>query len=159
VHSADAIPDLTPAIMAAIGHERAPVSRVALIARWALGIVAVLKLFLDAQQLLTGQVIFHAPRELISFDIALAVGFLSAAWRPVRAYGMLPLVAALVILLVTTPGLHPPVASGGYSGLLSESTHILQLAGFGFVWVLARTTPRPVGSAMLPRRRLIRGAH
>ena len=39
----------------------------------------------------------HVARELGSFDVALAVGLLVAAWQPARAWGLLPVAAALAV--------------------------------------------------------------
>ncbi|MFP5375805.1 MAG: zf-HC2 domain-containing protein, partial [Acidimicrobiia bacterium] len=78
--------------------------------RWrcALALVAVVQLALAAPSLLSGEgagAPVHAAHELGSWDVALAVGFLFAAWRPARAWGMLPLVTALVACVVVTAGL------------------------------------------------------
>ena len=42
----------------------------------------------------------HTARHIGSFDVALGVGFLYAAWKPSRIPGLLPVVAALVVCLV-----------------------------------------------------------
>ena len=42
----------------------------------------------------------HAARHIGSFDVALGVGFLYAAWKPSRIPGLLPVVVALVACLV-----------------------------------------------------------
>ena len=78
------------------------------------------------------------------FDFALAVGFLFVGWRPVRAYGMLPLVAALVGCLGITTAVD---LARGTASLLGESAHLLDLMGLASVWELARTEgpPRPEG--------------
>jgi predicted anti-sigma-YlaC factor YlaD len=86
----------------------------------------------------------HIAREVGSFDFALAVGFLFVGWRPVRAYGMLPLVAALVACLAVTTTVD---LARGTATLLGESAHLLDLMGLASVWELARADgpPRPLG--------------
>ena len=67
-------------------------------ARWALFVVALTQLVLAAPALLLGEdagATVHVARELGSFDVALAVGLLVAAWQPARAWGLLPVIAAL----------------------------------------------------------------
>jgi hypothetical protein len=57
-----------------------------------------------------------------------------AAARPARAWGMLPLVAALVACLLATSVLDVSARNAGFG----ETTHALELAGLGFLWLLAR---------------------
>ena len=140
--SADPIPDLTPAILAAIGEERAaerarhwdPASL-----RVALGSLAIVQLFFSAPALLgiDPQGPVHVAREVGSFDMALAVGFLFAAWRPVRAWGLLPLVAALVACLALTSVID---LMQGRAAALSEAVHLLDVLGLWLLWQLGRVT-------------------
>lgn len=117
--------------------------------RWraALAFVAVVQLALAVpSHLLGGEAgaSVHLAHELGSWDVALAVGFLFAAWRPARAWGMLPLVAALVTCLVVTTGID---ISQGHARLADEATHALEVVGLGLLWRLARRPPparRPV---------------
>jgi predicted anti-sigma-YlaC factor YlaD len=137
--SADPIPDLTPAILSAIGEERAarrapqwdPASL-----RVALGCLAIVQLFLSAPSLVgLGQGPVHVAREVGSFDLALAVGFLFAAWRPVRAWGLVPLVAALVACLALTSVID---LAQGRAAALSEAVHLLDVLGLWLLWQLGR---------------------
>ena len=139
VNSADAIPDLTPGILAAIGQERAPAWRGVGALRVALGVVALFTIFLNAQDLFFADYIGHTTRELSSFELALGVGFLSAAWRPVRAFGMVPLVGAFMLLLVAS------TASNGesFSDMLTEGVHALQVAGAVLITLLSRAVAQP----------------
>ena len=73
----------------------------------------------------------HIAREVGSFDFALAVGFLFVGWRPARAYGMLPLVAALVACLGITTAVD---LARGTASFLGESAHLLDLFGLASVW-------------------------
>jgi hypothetical protein len=78
----------------------------------------------------------HIAREIGSFDFALAVGFFFVGWRPARAYGMLPLVAAVVGCLAITTGVD---LARGTATLLNESAHLLDVLGLAAVWELARS--------------------
>jgi predicted anti-sigma-YlaC factor YlaD len=76
-------------------------------------------------------------REVGSFDMALAVGFLFAAWRPVRAWGLLPLVAALVACLALTSVID---LTEGKAAAFSESVHLLDVLGLWLLWQLGRVS-------------------
>jgi predicted anti-sigma-YlaC factor YlaD len=65
---------------------------------------------------------------------ALAVGLVYAAWRPVRAFGLLPITGALAACMVVTAALD---LAGGRAGALGEAHHVLDLAGLVLLWVLA----------------------
>ena len=96
---AEPVPDLTAVVMAtnplAVRDHRREA------ARWSLVVVAAAQLVVALPELLTGTdgSSVHATRELGSWSVALAVGFLIAAWQPARARGMLPLGAALAGVL------------------------------------------------------------
>lgn len=141
VTPAEAMPDHTEAILAAAtargllspdpGSSRF---------RWRVGLalVAVLQLVLAGPSLLFGEgagAPVHVAHELGSWDVALAVGFLFAAWRPARAWGMLPLVTALVACLVVTTGVD---LAEGHAELAREAVHALEVVGLGVLWGLAR---------------------
>jgi predicted anti-sigma-YlaC factor YlaD len=142
VASAEAAPDLSPTIMAAINAERAGRSR-----RFDLIALAVVQMALALPVLLFGReagASVHIAREIGSFDFALAVGFLFVGWRPVRAYGMLPLVAALVACLGVTTAVD---LVRGTATAINESAHLLDLFGLAAVWELARVEGRYPGSS------------
>src|SRR5207237_1567897 len=112
---------LKPPIRPAITRERAAKSRrfdpEAL--RGGLIDLAVVQMLLALPGLLLGRdagAPVHIAREVGSFDFALAVGFLCVGWRPARAYGMLPLVAALVACLGITTALHPARGPATFHG-------------------------------------------
>ncbi len=142
---AEAIPDLTAGILAAA---RPAPQRPARGARWALGLVGALQLVLAVPVLLLGAdgAPVHVARELGSLDLALAVGFLLAAWRPQRAWGMFPLVAVLVASLAVTAGVD---LAEGHAAASRELVHALDLAGLVLLWLVARW-PR---LAVFPRMR------
>lgn len=140
VAATEPTPDLAPAIMAAINTERVGATRrldpQAL--RVGLIVLAVVQMLLALPVLLFGReagASVHIARELGSFDFALAVGFLFVGWRPIRAYGMLPLVAAVVACLSITTGID---LVRGTATLLDESAHLLALFGLAGVWELSR---------------------
>ena|SRR5256885_383358 len=135
------MPDLTPRIVAAAEEGRAvrpfresPV-RVALVG------VALVQLAFAVPTLLFGNdegAPVHIAHEVGAWDLALAIGFLFAAWRPLRAVGMLPFVAALSAGLMLTAVVD--IANGKTPALL-EVTHVLELVGTALLWML--TSPRP----------------
>jgi predicted anti-sigma-YlaC factor YlaD len=140
-------PDRAAAILAAVGADRAEAQReetAALLFPWRAGLAAVglLQLLLAVPALLgtTNGVTEHLSREMGSFDVALGVGFVFAAWRPARAWGMLPLVATLAACLVVTTLVD---LQQGQAGALAESTHLLDLIGLGLLWALAYSYRRP----------------
>lgn len=86
----------------------------------------------------------HTGRELGSWDAALAVGMVFAAWRPARAQGMLPLLGAVAALLLVTTGID--VAQGRVP-VAHEAQHVLTLLGLGLVWVAGRRSQPSAGAA------------
>ena len=141
VGSADVIPDLTSEILIAIGREPTPSRLDPTALRWGLAAVAGVQLVIALSTMFFGAngVTGHLTREVGSFDLALAVGFLFAAWRPARAYGMLPLVGALVACLAVTTAVD---VTEGRAGAGAEATHLLDLVGLAFLWLVTRT-PAP----------------
>lgn len=148
VATSETPPDLTPSIMAAINSERVSKARrfdpQAL--RGGLIALAVVQMLLALPVLLLGRdsgAPVHIAREVGSFDFALAVGFFFVGWRPVRAYGMLPLVAALVGCLAISTGVD---LVRGTATLFNESAHLLDLMGLAAVWGLSRAERYPGSS-------------
>jgi len=150
VREAEQVPDLTARILAT--GTPGPMARRAVLAepvstaRWALFVVALTQLVLAAPALLLGEdsgATVHVARELGSFDVALAVGLLVAAWQPARAWGLLPVVTALALVLGGTGVLD--IVRGSTSSL-GEAHHLLDLAGVALLWWVARqpetTIPR-----------------
>jgi predicted anti-sigma-YlaC factor YlaD len=148
VATSETPPDMTPTIMAAINAERVSKAprfdpqalRAGLIA------LAVVQMLLALPVLLLGRdsgAPVHIAREVGSFDFALAVGFFFVGWRPARAYGMLPLVAALVGCLAVATGVD---LVRGTATLLNESAHLLDLMGLAAVWGLSRAEGYPGSS-------------
>ena len=84
----------------------------------------------------------HHARHLGAFGVALAIGFAYAAWRPHRAFGMLPFTAALVGTMLVA--LVADVVGSGRSAV-SEIVHVTELVGLVLLWIIA-------GSPGLPHR-------
>ncbi|MET0728649.1 MAG: zf-HC2 domain-containing protein [Acidimicrobiales bacterium] len=165
VRAAEPVPDLTAAILAAaptarpsagLEHappavRRSPLAQPVSTWRWALLVVALTQLVLAAPAVLAGDggsASEHAARELGSFDVALAVGLLVAAWQPARAWGLLPLAGALSLVLGTTAVVD---LVDGSASTVGEAHHLLDLAGVAFLWLVARearaSKPTRTGSA------------
>lgn len=152
VRAAEAIPDLTAPILAAVPAQQrqrqAPVERISTV-RWALFVVGLTQLLLAAPALLLGEdagATVHVARELGSFDVALAVGFLVAAWQPARAWGLLPVAAALGLVMALTAGVD---IISGTATTVGEAHHLLDVAGLGLLWAVARES---IAQATSPRR-------
>ena len=140
VREAEMVPDLSAAILgtAPAPVRRSPLGEVISPARWALFVVALTQLVLAAPALLLGEdagATVHVARELGSFDVALAVGLLVAAWQPARAWGLLPVIAALGLVMAGTAVVD--VVRGTASGF-GEAHHVLDLAGLVLLWLVAR---------------------
>jgi predicted anti-sigma-YlaC factor YlaD len=140
VAPADAVPDLTEPLLvayrASVAGARPAAAGRGL--RWALAFVALAQLAIAVPSLIFGNdagAPIHVAHELGSWDIALAVGFLYAARRPVRASGLLPLVGTLVALLLVTSALD---LLGGRTATIAELPHALAAVGFCLLAALAR---------------------
>jgi predicted anti-sigma-YlaC factor YlaD len=95
----------------------------------------------------------HVAHEMGSFDVALAVGFLVAAWRPARAHGMRTLVGAAALLLVATAVLDLVL---GRTTASDEAPHLLAVAGWLLLHRLAELTPTGEEERALPFPVLLR---
>lgn len=143
VRAADPVPDLAADILARV-HPTRPGK-----GDWVrnlLAVVGLTQLVLALPALVLGDestAPVHTARHLGAMTVALAIGFLYCAWRPERAYGMVPVAAAMAAALVATAFLD---VVRGDTPAVGESTHLLEMAGFALVWALA-------GTPGLPRRR------
>jgi predicted anti-sigma-YlaC factor YlaD len=152
---APAIPDLTPGILSAIGAESHGTDSVRdgaahaepdtnLPLRWILVAIALAQIAVAIPALVFGSdagLPVHAARHIGSFDVALGVGFLYAAWKPSRIPGLLPVVAALVACLVGSSFLD---VAAGSTRALGEAQHVLDFVGLAVVWLLSRPADRRV---------------
>ena len=152
VREAERVPDLSARIVAAFApaatseRRRSPLAELISAPRWALFVVALTQLLLAAPGLLLGEdpgATVHVARELGAFDVALAVGFLVAAFQPARAWGLLPVAAALALVMGGTAAVD---LLSGRASTLGEAHHLLDLAGVALLWVVAREPlARPLG--------------
>ncbi len=62
------------------------------------------------------------------------LGYVNVAWRPVGAFGLLPVAAALAVTMGFTAVLDLAQGRAGGSG---ESTHLLDVAALVLLWLLA----------------------
>jgi predicted anti-sigma-YlaC factor YlaD len=76
----------------------------------------------------------HQARHLGAFGAALAIGFAFAAWKPHRAFGLLPFTAALVA--TTAIGVVADIA-GGERTPVAELVHVSEIVGLALLWVIA----------------------
>lgn len=145
------VPDLTDPIMAAIAADpvaRATRSRLESradayarrqILRVAVAVAAAVQFALAVPMLvgvfLGTEMGTHAGREMASFDAAVAVGFLLAAWRPSRARAYMPVAIVLSGCLAVTSGVD---VIRGVTALPHEVGHLVTLVQAGLLWALSR---------------------
>jgi len=141
VQPAPIIPDLSAAILERT-QPRTVRERV-LGLRICIALVAIVHLATAAPMLLLGNeagASVHAARHAGAFGVALAVGLLTAAWNPARAAGLLPVAAALGGCVLGGAILD---VAAGRTGVLSESSHAIELVGLAALWVLHRAIRPP----------------
>lgn len=146
VRPAEAVPDLTAAVMAATADQLPDPRRRPAVDWVRYGVLAVglsqLLLSLPLMVLgLEGDTPLHTARELGAFGVALSVGMLFVAWQPRRASGLFPVALALCAGVLATA-----VADviSGRSPVLGEAPHLLELVGVVLLWRLTRTVdPAP----------------
>jgi len=134
VRPAEAVPDLVGTVTSRVRPAR--LGRGGWL-RPALAWVAVVMLVQSLPALLYGEVAgtsTHLARHLGAFGAALAIGFAFAAWKPHRAFGLLPFTAALVA--TTTLSIVADVASGARTPL-AELIHVTELVGLTLLWMIA----------------------
>ncbi len=74
----------------------------------------------------------HLARHQNAFSMALGVTFLFVAWRPDRAYGMVPVAAVFAIAVA---GATIDLINGA-STIERESIHLVEILGLVLVWIL-----------------------
>jgi predicted anti-sigma-YlaC factor YlaD len=139
VRVAEPVPDIATPVLARVHPPRTGRGQWV---RIALAIVAASELVLAAPGLVLGDgaAAVHDARHLGSFGVAVSIGLLYVAWRPARAFGILPIVTALALTMLvsaTIDVIHGRVTSIG------EAHHVLEFTGLVLVWMLAgRPAPR-----------------
>jgi hypothetical protein len=133
VQPAVAVPDQTGAIVAR-AHPPNP-GRGDWI-RTALVVVALTELVLAVPALLGHDpgASVHLSRHIGALSAALALGYLYVAWRPVRAFGLLPAAGSVAMTMGFTAALD---LSQGRAGAAGESTHLLDVTALLLLWLLA----------------------
>jgi predicted anti-sigma-YlaC factor YlaD len=121
---------------------------------YALLVVGLTELTLALPALILGEdagAPIHVARHVGSMSVALAVGLVYAAWRPVRAFGLLPVAGALAACMVVTAVLD---LADGRVAPLGEAHHVLDVAGLLLLWLLSGA-PRPHGLRSRVRARRV----
>lgn len=89
----------------------------------------------------------HIARHVGASAVALAVGVMYAALRPHRAYGLLPLVGALLATTLVSTLLD---TASGNRNALAETVHLAELVGMVLLWLVAGS---PGWDRLMPHRR------
>ena len=138
---AEAVPDLSDAILARAHPPRAGRGQWIRLALVAVGLT---QLVLALPALVLGDdagATVHIARHVGSLTVALAIGLIYAAWRPAWAFGLIPIAAALAGCMVVTALLD---VAQGHAQTLGEAHHLLDVSGLVLLWLLA--------GSPLPRR-------
>lgn len=75
----------------------------------------------------------HLWRHQHAFGVALGLTFLFVAWRPDRAYGLVPVAATFTIAL---SGAAIVDLIGGSTPLSREARHVVEIIGLAMLWAL-----------------------
>jgi predicted anti-sigma-YlaC factor YlaD len=129
-------PDLTAWVLEAARAERHRPDPITSTLRLGLVAVGVVQLALAVPGLVYGSdegAPIHIAHEVGSWDLALAIAFVFAAWRPLRAVGLLPFAAALSGALIVTAIID---VAHGRAVALPETAHLLELVGTAFLYLL-----------------------
>ncbi len=125
------VPDQTAAILSRIGpnsdRRRLELARGILVGLAAVEFASGVRHFADGG--------LHSIRDAAAFSIALAIGLLIAAIRPVLAVGILPIV--VVLAATSLVGGFVDVAAGRIA-LSSEMHHLIELTAAGALWITLR---------------------
>lgn len=142
------VPDLTARVLAAVAADpvlaaRTPAAVRAArrqVLRVAVAVAAVAQLAIALPVLLAGLGVAadpHTGREMASFDVALAVGFALAAWRPERARAFLPVALVLALCLAGTSAVD---IANSTTALVHEIGHLAAVVQAGLLWALGRVS-------------------
>ncbi|MDQ1458304.1 MAG: hypothetical protein QOH28_3924, partial [Actinomycetota bacterium] len=129
-------PDITARVLEAARAERHRPDPLTSTLRLGLVVVGIAQLALAVPGLVYGTdegAPVHIAHEVGSWDLALAIAFVFAAWRPLRAVGLLPLAAVLSGGLILTAIID---VAHGRAVALTETTHLLELVGTALLYLL-----------------------
>jgi predicted anti-sigma-YlaC factor YlaD len=142
------VPDLTATVLAAVAadpkagaardRQAAAARRRRQILRVAVAVAAVAQLAV-ALPILLASLGAHSTREMASFDVALAVGFALAAYRPERAQAFVPVAFVLAVCLAGTSLLDVANAT---TSVVHEIGHLATVVQAGLLWALGRVDRR-----------------
>lgn len=138
VGPAEPVPDLHGRVVAAA--RRADRSGPRRLLRLALAAVATTEATLALAELTGEGATPHATRHLGAFSVAVAIGLFVVVVRPARARAFLALTATLAGAVVV--GAVVDLARGA-TPALAETRHVVEVAAFVVVWLLARDGPLP----------------
>lgn len=139
VGSIDAIPDLAPRVLAIAHPPR--LGRRGWV-RQALAVIGLTELVIALPALILGEdggAPIHIARHVGSLGAALGFALLYVAWKPTRAYGLLPFVASLAAFMLVGSAFD---LFFDHASFATESTHLVEFVGMFLVWLLAGS-PRP----------------
>lgn len=156
VRPAEPVPDLVGAVMARARPAR--LGRGGWL-RPAIAWVAAIMFVQSVPALVLGSVPgadTHVARHVGAFGMALAIGLAYVAWRPHRAFGLLPFTATLVATMLVA-ALFDTIDGGRTAA--AELLHITELVGLTLLWMIAgspgwRIRRRSSGSPSRVRRRI-----
>ncbi|MER5332789.1 zf-HC2 domain-containing protein [Micromonospora sp. NPDC002717] len=157
-----AVPDLTASVLAAVAADPVTARRVPeatrrarrQVLRVAVAVAAVAQLSIALPVLLAGLDVTvdpHTSREMASFDVALAVGFALAAWRPERARAFVPVALVLAVCLAGTSAVD---IANSTTALVHEVGHLAAVVQAGLLWALGRVggeSGSPVSTSLRAR--------
>jgi predicted anti-sigma-YlaC factor YlaD len=149
-------PDLTAQVLQKARAERHRPDPLTSTLRLGLAAAAIAQLVLAVPALIYGTdegAPIHIAHEVGAWDLALALAFVFAAWRPLRAVGLLPFAAALSGGLILTAIID---VAHGRAVALTETTHLLELVGTAFLYLLV--APRGRWSRPRPDLRVVSAA-
>lgn len=152
LHPAE-VPDLTATVFAAVAADRqAAADRVAVagsqrrqMLRVAVGLVALAQVVLAIQPMLGWLAAPHSSREMSSFELAFAVGFGLAAYRPQLAHAFVPAAVVLAACLGAVSVIDTANAS---TALVHEVGHLAAVGQAVLLWALGRTWRRASAPGM-----------
>ncbi len=154
------VPDLTAAVLRAVAadptgtagrrqataaHARRQILRVAVAAAALAQLVIAVRALVGGLDLPGGFGVAadpHTSREMASFDVALAVGFMLAAYRPEQARVFVPVAFVLAACLAATSAVDIANAT---TVLVNETGHAVAVVQAVLLWALGRATGRPGG--------------